>query len=130
MPLALTLVTLSTRRDFGDDCLVERKFDSERSVARNASDAIRLDSHRKGAYDEPTRGCAWPSLRSMSKVSRWTARWWRQGEQTSFARLELRLVGVADANARRLHTVQRGKGGRRRIVGVDAGTVALASRLG
>jgi hypothetical protein len=52
MPLALTLATLSTRRDFGDDWLVERKFDGERSVASNASDAVRLDSHRKGAYDD------------------------------------------------------------------------------
>jgi len=46
MPLALTLATLSTRRDFGDDCLVERKFDGERSVASNA--VTRYDSIRTG----------------------------------------------------------------------------------
>ena len=34
MPIALMLATLTDRREFGDDWLLERKFDGERCVAR------------------------------------------------------------------------------------------------
>ena len=44
MPIALMLATLTARRDFGDDWLLERKFDGERCVARKAGDAVRLES--------------------------------------------------------------------------------------
>jgi ATP-dependent DNA ligase len=34
MPLSLMLATLTDRRDFGEDWLLERKLDGERCVAR------------------------------------------------------------------------------------------------
>jgi ATP-dependent DNA ligase len=34
MVMALMLATLTDRRDFGDDWLLERKFDGERCVGR------------------------------------------------------------------------------------------------
>ena len=40
----LMLATLTDRRDFGDDWLLERKFDGERCVARKAGG--RCDSSR------------------------------------------------------------------------------------
>jgi bifunctional non-homologous end joining protein LigD len=38
------LATLTDRRDFGDDWLLERKFDGERCVAHKDGDAVRLES--------------------------------------------------------------------------------------
>jgi bifunctional non-homologous end joining protein LigD len=43
------LATLSDRRDFGDDWLLERKFDGERCVACKTGSEVRLESRS----DEP-----------------------------------------------------------------------------
>ena len=50
------LATLTDRRDFGDDWLLERKFDGERCVARKAGGEVRLESRTAkdltGTYPE------------------------------------------------------------------------------
>ena len=56
MPIALMLATLTDRRDFGDDWLLERKFDGERCVARKDGGEVRLESRTAkdltGTYPE------------------------------------------------------------------------------
>src|SRR5437867_8021196 len=56
VPIPLMLATLTARRDFGDDWLLERKFDGERCVARKVDDAVRLESRTgkelTGTYPE------------------------------------------------------------------------------
>lgn len=56
MPMRLMLATLSDRRDFADDWLLERKFDGVRCVARRKGDQIRLESRTArdltGTYPE------------------------------------------------------------------------------
>ena len=42
--IPLMLATLTDQREFGDDWLLERKFDGERCVARKDGDAVRLES--------------------------------------------------------------------------------------
>ena len=42
--MPLMLATLTDRRDFGDDWLLERKFDGERCVARKRGGDVRLES--------------------------------------------------------------------------------------
>jgi hypothetical protein len=44
MPIQLMLATLTDRRDFGDDWLLERKLDGERCVARRDGGDERLES--------------------------------------------------------------------------------------
>jgi ATP-dependent DNA ligase len=44
MPVALMLATLTERRGFGDDFLLERKFDGERCVARKDRGELSLES--------------------------------------------------------------------------------------
>src|SRR5256885_12667365 len=44
MPRPLMLATLTDRRDFGDDWLLERKFDGERCVACKTGHEVRLES--------------------------------------------------------------------------------------
>ena len=43
VPVALMLATLTDRRDFGEDWLLERKFDGERCVAWKDGDTVRLE---------------------------------------------------------------------------------------
>jgi ATP-dependent DNA ligase len=54
--IALMLATLTDRRDFGDDWLLERKFDGERCVARKSGTEVRLESRTSkdltGTYPE------------------------------------------------------------------------------
>jgi len=56
MSIPLMLATLTDRRDFGEDWLLERKFDGERCVARKAGDEVRLESRNgkdlSGTYPE------------------------------------------------------------------------------
>ena len=42
--IPLMLATLTDRRDFGDDWLLERKLDGERCVARKVGSEVRLES--------------------------------------------------------------------------------------
>src|ERR1700732_5466232 len=56
MAIPLMLATLTDRRDFGDDWLLERKFDGERCVACKAGGEVRLESRTAkdltGTYPE------------------------------------------------------------------------------
>src|SRR5713101_1812847 len=56
MPIPLMLATLTDRRDFGDDWLLERKLDGERCVARKDGSQVRLESRTgkdlTGTYPE------------------------------------------------------------------------------
>jgi bifunctional non-homologous end joining protein LigD len=56
MPLVWMLATLTDCRDFGEDWLLERKFDGERCVARKDGSEVRLESRTAkdltGTYPE------------------------------------------------------------------------------
>ena len=95
VPIALMLATLTDRRDFGQDWLLERKFDGERCVAWKEGDAVRLES-RTGKDLTGT----YPELQAALVAQR-LDRFLLDGEvvvfdgaQTSFSRLQRRL-GVA-----------------------------------
>ena len=92
VPVALMLATLTDRRDFDEEWLLERKFDGERCVARKAGDAVRLES-RTGKDLTGT----YPELRAALTAQR-LDRFLLDGEvvafdrgQTSFSRLQQRL---------------------------------------
>ena len=102
MPLVLMLATLTDRRDFGEDWLLERKFDGERCVARKDGSEVRLESRTAknltGTYPEVRAAMA--SQRNLKLLL--------DGEvvafdrdQTSFTRLQQRL-GVANPSAERV----------------------------
>ena len=86
------LATLTDRRDFGGDWLLERKFDGERCVARKRDGDVRLES-RTGKDLTAT----YPEIREALLIQR--AREFLldgevvayEGEQTSFSRLQQRL---------------------------------------
>jgi DNA ligase D-like protein (predicted ligase) len=86
------LATLSDRRDFGDDWLLERKFDGERCVARKTGREVRLES-RTGTsltdrYPEVRAAVAAQRARRLLLDGEIVA---FDGEQTSFGRLQQRL---------------------------------------
>src|SRR5579864_4703077 len=86
------LATLSDRRDFGDDWLLERKFDGERCVAHKAGDDVRLESRTgkdlTATYPEIRAAVAAQRAREVLLDGEVVA---YQGEQTSFSRLQQRL---------------------------------------
>ena len=96
VPIPLMLATLTDRRDFGSDWLLERKFDGERCVARKRGGDVRLES-RTGKDLTAT----YPEIRAALVPQR--AREFLldgevvayQGEQTSFSRLQQRLGSIA-----------------------------------
>jgi bifunctional non-homologous end joining protein LigD len=92
MPIALMLATLTNRRDFGDDWLLERKFDGERCVARKDGGDVRLESRTArdltGTYPEVQAAVAAQRARSVLLDGEVVA---YDGEQTSFSRLQQRL---------------------------------------
>jgi bifunctional non-homologous end joining protein LigD len=94
--IALMLATLTDRRDFGDDWLLERKFDGERCVARKAGGEVRLESRTAkdltGTYPEVRAAVAAQRNRELLLDGEVVA---FAGEQTSFSRLQRRL-GVAN----------------------------------
>ncbi len=96
MPIALMLATLTDRRDFGEDWLLERKLDGERCVARKDGGRVRLESRTgkdlTGTYPEVRGAVAVQQARQMLIDGEVVA---YDGEQTSFSRLQQRL-GVAD----------------------------------
>ena len=86
------LATLTDRRDFGDDWLLERKFDGERCVARKAGSDVRLES-RSGkdltdTYPEVRAAVAAQQSRDLLLDGEMVA---YDGDQTSFSRLQQRL---------------------------------------
>jgi bifunctional non-homologous end joining protein LigD len=92
MVIPLMLATLTDRRDFGDDWLLERKFDGERCVARKAGSDVRLES-RTGrdlteTYPEVSAAVAAQRSRDLLLDGEVVA---YEGDQTSFARLQQRL---------------------------------------
>jgi DNA ligase D-like protein (predicted ligase) len=99
VPIALMLATLTDRRDFGQDWLLERKLDGERCVARKDAGEVRLESRNgkdlTGTYPEVRDAIASQATRQMLLDGELVA---YDGEQTSFGRLQQRL-GVARPSA-------------------------------
>lgn len=100
MPIPLMLATLTDRRDFGDDWLLERKLDGERCVARKAGHEVKLES-RNGkdlteTYPEVRAAIAAQRSRSLLLDGEVVA---FDGDQTSFTRLQQRL-GVTTPSAK------------------------------
>lgn len=95
MSIPLMLATLTDRRDFGEDWLLERKLDGERCVARKDDSDVRLESRTgkdlTGTYPEVRTAVAVQAGRRMLLDGEVVA---YDGEQTSFGRLQQRL-GVA-----------------------------------
>jgi DNA ligase D-like protein (predicted ligase) len=92
MAIPLMLATLTDRREFGDDWLLERKFDGERCVARKDGGEVRLESRTgkdlTGTYPEVRAAVAAQHARSLLLDGEVVA---YEGEQTSFSRLQQRL---------------------------------------
>jgi bifunctional non-homologous end joining protein LigD len=92
MAIALMLATLTDRRDFGADWLLERKFDGERCVARKSGREVRLESRTAkdltGTYPEVRAAVASQRGRGLVLDGEVVA---YDGEQTSFTRLQQRL---------------------------------------
>jgi DNA ligase D-like protein (predicted ligase) len=90
--MRLMLATLTDRRDFGDDWLLERKFDGERCVARKVGDTVRLESRTSkeltGTYPEVHAAVASQHARHLVLDGEVVA---FEGEKTSFGRLQQRL---------------------------------------
>jgi bifunctional non-homologous end joining protein LigD len=92
MVIPLMLATLTDRRDFGDDWLLERKLDGERCVARKVGDDVRLES-RSGkdltaVYPEVRAAVAALRSRGLLLDGEVVA---FDADQTSFTRLQQRL---------------------------------------
>src|ERR1700733_9121670 len=92
MVIPLMLATLTDRREFGDDWLLERKFDGERCVARKIGGDVRLES-RSGkeltsTYPEVRAAVASQDARDLMLDGEGVA---YEGDQTSFTRLQQRL---------------------------------------
>jgi DNA ligase D-like protein (predicted ligase) len=92
MPTELMLATLTDRRDFGDDWLLERKFDGERCVVRKAGREVRLESRTAKdlttTYPEVRDAVAAQQARHLLLDGEVVA---YDGAQTSFSRLQQRL---------------------------------------
>ena len=92
MPIALMLATLTNRREFGDDWLLERKFDGERCVVHRDGGDVRLQSRTArdltGTYPEVRAAVAAQPVRNVLLDGEVVA---YDGEQTSFSRLQQRL---------------------------------------
>ena len=92
MPIALMLATLTDRRDFGEDWLLERKLDGERCVARKHGGEVQLESRTgkdlTGTYPEVSAAVGAQRDRDLLLDGEVVA---YDGEQTSFSRLQQRL---------------------------------------
>jgi DNA ligase D-like protein (predicted ligase) len=86
------LATLTDRRDFGDDWLLERKFDGERCVGRKVGREVRLESRTgkdlSSTYPEVRAAVAAQPSRDLLLDGEVVA---YDGDQTSFSRLQQRL---------------------------------------
>jgi bifunctional non-homologous end joining protein LigD len=93
------LATLTDRRDFGDDWLLERKFDGERCVGSKDGDEVRLES--RTAKDLTSRYPEIVDAMAALKAERLVIDGEVvafDGDQTSFSRLQQRL-GVSRPSA-------------------------------
>src|SRR5258708_3339326 len=99
MVIPLMLATLTDRRDFGDDWLLERKFDGERCIARKLGSDVRLESRTgrelTSTYPEVRAAVAAQKSRELLLDGEVVA---YDDDQTSFTRLQQRL-GVARPSA-------------------------------
>jgi bifunctional non-homologous end joining protein LigD len=99
MPRSLMLATLTDRRDFGADWLLERKFDGERCVAFKRDGEVRLESRTgkdlTGRYPEIIEALAAQRAGELVIDGEVVA---FDGDQTSFSRLQQRL-GVSRPSA-------------------------------
>ncbi len=90
--IPLMLATLTERRDFGDDWLLERKLDGERCVARKVATDVRLESRTgkdlTGTYPEVSAAVAVQQSRDLLLDGEVVA---FDGDRTSFTRLQRRL---------------------------------------
>ena len=86
------LATLTDRRDFGDDWLLERKFDGERCVTRKVGSDVRLESRTgkdlTSTYPEVCAAVAAQDPHDLLLDGEVVA---YEGDQTSFTRLQQRL---------------------------------------
>jgi bifunctional non-homologous end joining protein LigD len=101
VPIGLMLATLSDRRDFGEDWLLERKFDGERCITRKAGGEVlesRTAKDLTGTYPEVRSALARQQHRDLVLDGEVVA---FDGEQTSFSRLQQRL-GVTNPSAERV----------------------------
>jgi bifunctional non-homologous end joining protein LigD len=102
MSIALMLATLTDRRDFGDDWLLERKFDGERCVAVKNGGEVRLESRTAkdltATYPEIRAAVA--SQRDVELVLDGEVVAY-DGNETSFSRLQQRL-GLRSPSAERV----------------------------
>src|ERR1700728_1681079 len=102
MVIPLMLATLTDRRDFDDDWLLERKFDGERCVARKEGSVVRLESRTgkdlTGTYPEVSAAMAAQGSRDLLLDGEVVA---YDGDQTSFTRLQQRL-GVTKPSPQRV----------------------------
>src|SRR5580658_8511668 len=92
MVIPLMLATLTDRRDFGEDWLLERKFDGERCVASKVGSDVRLESRTgkdlTSTYPEVREAVAAQRSRGLLLDGEVVA---FDGDQTSFTRLQQRL---------------------------------------
>jgi bifunctional non-homologous end joining protein LigD len=92
MVIPLMLATLTDRREFGDDWLLERKFDGERCVARKVGGKVSLESRTgkdlSSTYPEVRDTVAAQHPRDLLLDGEVVA---YDGDQTSFTRLQQRL---------------------------------------
>jgi DNA ligase D-like protein (predicted ligase) len=102
MPVQLMLATLTDRRDFGDDWMLERKFDGERCVGRKGDAGVHLESRTgkdlTGTYPEVRAALAAQRIQDFIIDGEVVA---YDGEQTSFSRLQQRL-GVTQPSRERV----------------------------
>ncbi len=86
------LATLTDRRDFGDDWILERKFDGERCIARKVGSDVRLESRTgkdlTSTYPEVRSAVAAQHPGGLLLDGEVVA---YDGDQTSFTRLQQRL---------------------------------------
>jgi bifunctional non-homologous end joining protein LigD len=92
VPVALMLATLTERRVFGEDFLLERKFDGERCMARRDGGELWLESRTGNdltrTYPEVRAAVAAQRPRRLLLDGEVVA---YDGDQTSFSRLQQRL---------------------------------------
>jgi DNA ligase D-like protein (predicted ligase) len=104
MAIALMLATLTGQRSFGDEWLLERKFDGERCVARKTRSSVRLESRTgrdlSSTYPEVRAAVAAQASGDLLLDGEVVA---YVGDQTSFSRLQQRL-GLTQPSAEQVAT--------------------------
>jgi bifunctional non-homologous end joining protein LigD len=104
MVIPVMLATLTERRDFGDEWLLERKFDGERCLASKVGGEVHLESRSgkdlSSTYPEVRAAVAAQRARDLLLDGEVVA---YDGDQTSFTRLQQRL-GTASPSKEQVAT--------------------------